>query len=266
MGNIIFNNLKGQKVSFLFWALGIVALVVLYIAFYPSIKESAAALQAYIDKMPEALRTAFVGSGTDYVTPVGYLTSEVFTFMTPLLFIVFALIAGSGAVAGEEEKGTLDILLSNPISRWQILVEKFVAMCLSVTILAAILALTLIIGSPTVDLDVSPQRILDMVISVELLALAFGSVSLFLGAATGIRAVSIGITGALMVVSFLVNALAPVVDFLKDLQKFSPFFHYIGDNPLLVGLQGGHVLVLLGITILCLSLSVIAFERRDLRI
>ena len=37
--------------------------------------------------------------------------------MVPLLLLIAAIGAGAGAIAGEEERGTLDLLLSLPVSR-----------------------------------------------------------------------------------------------------------------------------------------------------
>ena len=57
------------------------------------------------------------GGDLDYVSGAGYLGSELFSFMVPLLLLVAAIGAGARAIAGEEERGTLDLLLANPLSR-----------------------------------------------------------------------------------------------------------------------------------------------------
>ncbi|HEY4694846.1 MAG TPA: ABC transporter permease subunit [Candidatus Nanoarchaeia archaeon] len=265
MGNIVLHQLKTQRKSLFFWSLGIVVLVALYILIYPSIQESSAALNAYLENLPDAIK-AFVGDVSSYTTPVGYITSELFVFMMPLLLIIFTTGFGSGAIAGEEEKGTLDLLLTNPIERSQVVKEKFIAMIILASLLTAVASLALIIGSALADMGLETQKIVAMVLSVDLLAIAFGSIALFLGALTGNRGVSLGITAALAIGSFFLNALSPLVDFLKDYQKFSPFYHYIGENPLEVGLKIDHVLILGGIAFVFLILSLIAFEKRDLKI
>ena len=72
----------------------------MYAAFYPSILESAADSRATWRSCPRALRTLF---GGDFTTPAGYLRSETFSTLGPILFLVFAIGAGSRAIAGEEE-------------------------------------------------------------------------------------------------------------------------------------------------------------------
>ena len=53
----------------------------------------------------------------DYTTPEGYLQSELFSFLAPILLIVYTIGAGARAIAGEEEAGSLDLLLSTCRSR-----------------------------------------------------------------------------------------------------------------------------------------------------
>jgi ABC-type transport system involved in multi-copper enzyme maturation permease subunit len=60
-------------------------------------------------------------------------------FLAPLLFLIFAIGQGSGAIAGEEERGTLDLLLANPRSRVRIVLEKFGALALMTLGLAAMM-------------------------------------------------------------------------------------------------------------------------------
>ena len=67
--------------------------------------------------MPATLRSLFAATGADMSTPVGYIQIELMSFMGPLLVILYAVLAGSAAVAGEEDRHTLDLLLANPVSR-----------------------------------------------------------------------------------------------------------------------------------------------------
>ncbi|MEX0616372.1 MAG: ABC transporter permease subunit [Candidatus Woykebacteria bacterium] len=265
IGNIIFRNLKDQKISLLFWSIGLILTVSLLIAFYPSVKESAQNITSYFENLPEALR-AFVGEATDYATPAGYLNSELFTFFMPTLLIIFTVAAGSGAIAGEEDKGTLDLLLANPIPRFQVVVEKFILMILTTAILSSITAISLIIGTQSIGMDVNPMRIVDVMISVSLLALAFGSISLALSAATGSRSIGIGISASLAVISFFLYGLSPIVNFLKDYQKFSLSYYYSENNPLKNGLKLEHMAVFIAVTLVFLLISIVSFQKRDLKI
>ena len=61
-------------------------------------------------------------------TPVGAGVFELFSLMAPLLLIVFSIGAGASAIAGEEDRHTLELLLANPVSRCRIVLEKLAAL------------------------------------------------------------------------------------------------------------------------------------------
>src|SRR3712207_6870721 len=53
------------------------------------------------------------------------------SFLVPLALAFFPILASAGAIAGAEERGTMDVLLSNPIPRWQLVAGSFAATGLS---------------------------------------------------------------------------------------------------------------------------------------
>ena len=64
----------------------------------------------------------------------------------------------------------------------------------------------------------------------------------------------------------MLNALAPLLDWLEPFQVASPFYFYIDANPLLNGLNPLHAGVLIGLTVIFLVIAVVTFERRDLAV
>ena len=54
-----------------------------------------------------------------------------------------------------------------------------------------------------------------------------------------------------------------MVDFLGLYKKFSPFYYYLGDEPLNNGLNDGHDGILVATVIVLLGLAVLGFRRRD---
>ena len=100
--------------------------------------------------------------------------------------------------------------------------------------------------------------------SAALLAVAFGAIALLIGAASGRRAVAIGVTAAGAVAAYLVSSLASLVDFLEPARQASPFYHYLASDPLRHGLQPGHAAFLAALALTAAVLSIPAFGRRDL--
>jgi beta-exotoxin I transport system permease protein len=261
MKGLFGKTLRDQQRGLIGWGIGLAGVAAMYSAFYPSVVKSAGSLNKYLESLPDALKTLL---GGDYTSPAGYLRAETFSTLGPILFLVFAIGAGARAVAGEEETGTLDLLLSTPIRRRNVLADKFAAMVLATGALSLILWATLLLVGPPFDLHVAIVDVFAACLMLFLLAVAFGSIALALGCATGHRGVAIGVTGGLATASFIVNTLAPTVQALDALRPLSPFRWYFDPDPLTQGIDGTNVLVLLAIVVVALAAAYMTFERRDL--
>jgi ABC-2 type transport system permease protein len=262
--SVLVKSLYDTRRSFTWWSVGLVGLVALMIAVYPTVRDNPE-LNQLVEEYPEALK-AFIafGGAVDYASGAGYLGSELFSFMIPLLFIVCTVGNGASAVAGEEERGTLDLLLANPVTRRRVAIEKIVAMAAELAGLAVVLWASLWLGATLVGMEISAAHLAAATASAALLALAFGAIAFMIGAATGHRALAIGLATAGAVAAYLVNGLAALVDALQGPQKLSPFYHYAIGDPLRQGLAPGHSLVLVAIALGAAVVGMLAFERRDL--
>ena len=265
MRNIFFKTLRDRRRSLLFWGVGLAVLAAFMIAFYPVIRD-ATFISEYLESFPEEFLALFAGDVIDYSSPDGFLNGELFFLMYPLLLLIYAVGFGSDAIAGEEERSTLDLLLSNPINRWRVVLEKFVAMVACTLLLTFIFWATLAIGGAAIDMGLNLIRLAAVCFSGALLAIAFGSVALAIGCARGKRGLGIAVGGALGVYGYMLNALAPLIDWLEPFQVASPFYYYIDANPLANGLNPVHAAVLIGLAAIFLVIAVLTFERRDLAV
>jgi len=115
--NAFFKSLRDQARALIMWVIGVAFYVALLLSIYPSIRHSAGQLQGYINSLPSAVRAAFLGSGGDFSSPVGYVNTELLSWLAPVVFIAFAVSIAARALAGEEENGTLSLLLTQTIGR-----------------------------------------------------------------------------------------------------------------------------------------------------
>ena len=265
MKPIVFaTSLRTMRRSFLWWSLGIVGMVAMMTAVFPSVRGNEA-LNRYVQDYPEALKRLFSISGNlDYTSASGYLGTELFSFMVPLLLLIAAIAAGSAAIAGEEDRGTLDLLLSLPITRPRLVLEKYAALVAESVGLGLVLWASLWVGARAVGMEIAVSKLAAATVDAVALAIAYGGVALLLGCATGRRGLAIGLTAAAAVAAYLVNSIAPLVGGLDLLQKLSPFYHYAIGDPLRAGLAVSHLLVLLAIAAVTAAAAAVAVGRRDL--
>src|SRR3990170_3407731 len=263
--SVLLKSLWDQRRSLMWWSLGLIVVALYTVLFYPSVRDMASTLDQLIESMPPALRASFAGEFTDFTSPTGYLNTQLFFIMIPMLFFFFSIGFGSGAIAGEDEKGTLELLLSNPLNRWRAVLEKFGAMVVSLATLGVALWVGIAASVIVVDMRVDLVRVAEVTLSALVLSLTFGSLALGLGCARGHRGLAMGVAAAVAVAAYLLNSLAPQVESLKAYRPLSPFYYYLRADPVANGLNFGDVSVLLGLSLAFLLIGLLLFERRDLR-
>ena len=128
--------------------------------------------------MPEAFRSLFAASGADMSTPVGYIQIELLSFMGPVLVLLYAVGAGSSSVAGEEDRRTLDLLLTTPVTRSRVVVDKALAMVVGTLGLSALLGVALVAEGALAGMDLPAGNVAAAMLHLGLLGLVFGSIAL----------------------------------------------------------------------------------------
>ncbi len=262
--NVFLKTLRDQRRALTWWGIGMAVYLAVYVPFYTQYTDAGSGFAKQVDRLPETLRRAF--NLSDMTSPAGYLESTVFGVVGPLLVIMFAGTLGARAIAGEEEAGTLDLLLVHPISRRRFVLERFGALT------AAVLGLGVLFWAVTaalaagIDMNIGIDRLAAGTAGLALLALGFGTLALTAGAFSGHRGPVLGITASAAVLAYVVNAFAPQVDALEPVQKLSPFYYFQGGDPLRAGFQFGDLGVLLAIALALLAVALWAFDRRDVAV
>jgi ABC-2 type transport system permease protein len=259
---VVRKELRDQRRGLLGWGGGLAAMVLMYSSFWPSVRDNAGQFESYLKNLPDALRNV-IGE-LSLGTPVGYLQSELFSFLGPSLILVFAIGTGARSIAGEEEQRTMDLIAAAPVSRRRIVVEKFAAMGATAIGIGAVLWVALVTIGRAFGLDVPPVNVAAATLQLVLLGIAFGAVAQLLGAWLGRRTFAIAVTSGLAVATFLLDAFAPAVEGFAWAAKVTPFYYYGESLPIQHGLDLGHALVLVIVAVVGLLLSILAFDRRDI--
>jgi ABC-2 type transport system permease protein len=259
---IFFKVLRDRRRSLVGWSLGVLGIVAMYVSLWPTIKDQATDFQKLIENYPEALKSIF--GIEEITTPAGYLNTELFSFMAPLIFIAFAIGMATDATAGEEEAKTIDLLMANPVTRTRVVTEKFVALMAGLGVVGGVLAVSLLLGGWLVGLGIGVGRVMAAVVDQFLLGVSFGSIALAIACVTGRRGLSRGVASAVAVAAFLVSTLAPLADWLEPYREVSPMYHATATEPLRNGLSMAGIAYLLAIAAVFFVGSLVAFNRRDL--
>ncbi len=244
------------------WAVGTATLVAVMLWVYPSIASSNSGIDQISAAFPPEFQEMF--RMNDYTSPAGYLSAELFSFMIPLIFVAMGVSWGASAIADEEEHGTADLLYSLPIPRWRILLVKWLAVMIAVIAVGVILWATLAIGAPLAGMDLGLAQLTAASLGTVLVGCLYASLAFLLGACTGRKAMSLGLSIVLALAGFLVYMLAPLVDFFARIENLSPFQWAYGNQPLWNGFDAGHLALVVAVTLAFLTAALAVYRRRDI--
>ena len=245
------------------WSIGVLLFIFLSLIFYPSFKNDAAELQQSFANLPDAA-VALLGGSTDFFSPIGFLNSQIYFLMLPLILTVLAISVGSSLLAREEKDSTLEVLLARPVARTQLLAAKALSgfsILLTVTLIALI---TILLMTPLIGLDVGLVVILQATLVCFLMVLSFASFAFSLTSIGYTRGASTGIAAIIALAGYIISSLAGTVSWLEYPDRVLPFYYYQPESILLGSYNWAHILFFILLIIGCGVLSWFVFRRRDL--
>ena len=267
MRSLYGETLWSRRNSLLWYSIGMVLLVGMVVGVYPTVREGADTFTQLMEAMPQGLMSFFGSSEiADFLEPAGFINSRVNASIGAVVLAVYAISLGTGAVAGEEDRRTMDLILATPVTRHRIVLERFAAMVTLVTIVAGVVLVVMVVGNPIVDLGFSLPNMIASNLGLALLALVFGTVALAVGGLTGKRGVTVGIAAGLTVATFFINGLAELVDWLQGPQKLTPFYWLQQWDPLNDGFSIGTIALMAVVIAVLLGVAAWGFNRRDIAV
>jgi ABC-2 type transport system permease protein len=223
-----------------------------------------------IEGMEELLATypqelwAFFGNNFELSSPQGYFGTYYSSYM-PVIVGIFAVAAAAGLLVGDEERGTLDLTLSYPVSRSALFWGRWLGFAVALALVMFIGYLGWVVTLPFTDMDVTAISLVRPYLPLWALLLLFGAFSLLLSMILPSARIASMIAGGLLVANFLLLGLANLNNNLQTIMEWTPF-HYFQMGDAIDGLKWGWVV---GLTTAAFALAAIAwllFKRRDIRV
>ena len=229
---------------------------------FPSI-ESSPDFNDLVKNYPDVLKSLFGIEGGDITSGAGYLDVELFSLMLPLLVLVLAIGSGARTLAGEEDAGRLELVLSYPVRRRDAVLEKGAAVACEILAVCVVVFITILAFDALVGLDLSASKLGAAVVSLAALGLLYGWFALAVGAVIPSRALAIGIPAGAAAAAYLVNGLHGLAGWLDPFRFLSPFW-LVGSSPLQKGADAWGVFAVVLTAVVVLLAGSLLVERRDL--
>lgn len=250
-------SLRGYRVPIMCWGFGLGLLMLIEVA------SATPAIRAAYASLAPSYR--FLGEASNVQEPANYVTARLLEVFAPILFCIWPILAAANLVRGDEERGTMDVMLATPRSRARVILEKLSALIIALLLITLLLGLGILAGEPQVGgMQVDAGRAFLTALNVCLLAFFLAMVALLISQFTNSRGVAAGWASGLMVLAFFLDGTGRVVSGTW-VQYLSPFYYYNLNRPLISDYNGSPAaaLLLLGLGLLCALVSIVLFARRD---
>ncbi len=241
------------------WFAGLFLTTVVIMLLFPTLRDT---LGEALNEVPESMK-GILGNAQTYQRINGFIDIQVLAQMV-FMTIVYGIILFTGVIAGDENEGTLQTLLANPVSRTKVYFEKLAGASLLLSIVNSSIFFGTLVGALIVSESVDIVRLAQACIMLFVVTMVFSLIGFCIGAVTGKRGLAGALAGTLAFVSYLISNLAPTVDALKTVNKFSPYEYFNKPSILDNGVQMGDVLILVSISVVFIVIGYTVFTKRDI--
>lgn len=261
--NLYLKTLFNLRWQLLGWTCGIAFIVFITVIFFDSLAGSS--FGQITKSVPSSLQ-GLVGSLEDFTSINGYIGQFVFgSKVTPIL-IPMALILFVTQSVSEEDDGRLSTLLTLPIRRSSVYIQKWLAVATVIAVVCTAMAGVTLAATLLQHHDVNLRRLLESTATCLLMCLGIGTVAYGLGMATGRKAMTITLASAYAGASLIISSLAPNIEQLKAIDRLSLLHYYNTPSIMLHGISMTHTAVLTAVIFVTFLFGWFFFMRRSLQL
>jgi len=247
------------------WGIGLMLLGILLVSMYDMIiADSGIDFNQYMEMLPPEMMALFGGTA-DFSTPAGFLSMEYFSYLPLILGFVVVGQAGNLFV-GLEEEGLLDLYLAYPVRRLNFFVGRVFAEFISLVLLLMMAYLGTAIPLEGSSMDIGYVELIGPFLSLFAILYCFFGVSVLLSLLMPSRGAGVTVSNLFLILSFFINGFSGVNENLEFFAKFSPFHYYQMAYNLVDGFNYEWFFGLVGVGLVCILITMVLFERRDIRV
>ena len=250
-----------KRWTILLWFMASLVSIIGISMIFPPIRDTMGSMM--LGSVPESMKNWF-GSAETWQTFAGFAGQEIYVQMS-MLIVVMAIVFGAAFSAGDEGDGTLLMVLSRPVGRASLFMQKYAALFVMVTVVASTYFFGAVLGGWILSEPVPYAAFLQASVMVWLLGLSLATVTYAIGVATGRKGLAGLVVGFYAFVAYFIASLSTATDIVDKL-SYGSLFRYVAAPEVIVdGLNGGHILVFVVTIVVSLAVALPIFMRRDLK-
>lgn len=259
--NVYLKTLRDYRTGILGWGIGMGLILTFTMA---SISQLTATPQARVELVALAGQFAWNAAAIAVDTVGGYAMFKIGIFI--FLIAVWPLLAASRALRGEEERGSMDVLLSLPLTRASVALQKIAAIWTALLAMGALIGILAYAGGQEFGADFGIVDALLYGLDLALVCAVVAGAALVLSQFTSEAGGAARWAGGLLVVAIVVDMVHRVFPDLEWVSRVSPIYYFNLSKPLVpsYGTNAGAMLFLLALAALLFGAAVWIFARRDI--
>ena len=260
LSSVFLKTLRDYRIPILGWGIGMGLVVVSPMASVASLVTTPEARQQLASI---AASFAWNADAVAVTTIGGYATFKIGIFI--FLITVWPILAGSRMLRGEEERGSLDVLLSVPRPRLRVALEKLAAMWTALLAMGLLIGLVAFGGGRTFGADFGLGDALLFGLDLALICAVFGGLALLISQFTQERGPAAGATAGLLLIFIVLDMVHRIAPNSEWISRLSPIYYYNLSKGLIpsYGVNAGAMLLLAVLAIGLGGIAVWLFNRRD---
>ena len=260
LSSVFLKTLRDYRIPILGWGIGMGLVVVSPMASVASLVTTPEARQQLASI---AASFAWNADAVAVTTIGGYATFKIGIFI--FLITVWPILAGSRMLRGEEERGSLDVLLSVPRPRLRVALEKLAAMGTALLAMGLLIGLVAFGGGRTFGANFGLGDALLFGLDLALICAVFGGLALLISQFTQERGPAAGATAGLLLIFIVLDMVHRIAPNSEWISRLSPIYYYNLSKGLIpsYGVNAGAMLLLAVLAIGLGGIAVWLFNRRD---
>jgi len=258
--SIYLKTLRDFRIAILGWGAGMGLLMFVVLVAVPSLVSTPEARASLVSL---AGSFSWLAEPVRVDTPGGYATWKYGPLI--LLIALWPILVCSRTLRGEEERGSLDVLLSLPRERGRVALEKLAAIWTALLLMGLLIGVLAFAGGARVNAGISLGDALLFGLNLVLISGVFGGIALLLSQFTQERRTASGATGGLLVLFIVMDMVHRVFPAAEWVSRLSPVYYYNLTRPLVpgYGANPGALLLLFALGLLLSGAAIWLFVRRD---
>ncbi len=266
-GSVFLETFRQTWKQMAYWGIGLSAMGLLIVLMVPLFDMQQ--MRELLESFPPFI-LALVGVGDEldiFATNEGFVAIGFFG-KSALIFAVYPVVMGMRITANDEDAGIMDMVLSLPVERARVVIEKFLAYGVSIIGVVVLIYVGLHLGVVLGGVELDVARLAEVTFYLIPLMIFVMAATMFIGVIVRRRQLALGLITAFVIVSYMLQTIGTAAEgtVAETIGVVSFLTYYNAGDILSQGFIWPHIAGFALVTAALLAASIYGYERRDIAI